>query len=129
MSYIGKKVKINASDYTESEGVVGQNGTILKERPETYPYDFKIKLENGNDDLFFEGEIEFIQENKIECNEEQLINPKDHALVFVQTGFKNDWVLYQDGVEVKGLKSVEISADIEYPTEHVLKLVTGATKQ
>lgn len=60
---------------------------------------------------------------------EKLINPEDHTLVFVQTGIKNDWVVYQDGKEVRGLKQVDIAADIEYPTEHTFRFVTGATKE
>jgi hypothetical protein len=57
-----------------------------------------------------------------------MINPKEHALVFAQKGIGKDWVLYQDGEEVLGLKSVDIYAYCDDATEHRLTFVTGATK-
>lgn len=57
-----------------------------------------------------------------------MIDPSKHSLVFVQSGVGSDWVLYQDGKEVIGAKSVDIYADKEAATEHSVKYLTGATE-
>ncbi len=57
-----------------------------------------------------------------------LIDPKEHTLVFAQKGIGGDWVLYQDGEEVFGLKEIDIYAYCDAPTEHRLTFATGATK-
>jgi hypothetical protein len=50
------------------------------------------------------------------------------ALVFIQEQGKVHPILYQDGVRVKGVRSIEISAGIEQPTTHRIEYLTGATK-
>ncbi len=50
------------------------------------------------------------------------------TLVFVQNGAGSDFKLYQDGEEVKGIRSVRIYADWYNPTTHEVEYLTGKTK-
>ena len=48
------------------------------------------------------------------------------ALLFVQKDMRN-WVVYQDGKKVNGIRSITIRADAEGFTTHEIEYVTGAT--
>ena len=50
------------------------------------------------------------------------------ALVFIQEQGKVHPVLYQDGVKVNGIRSIEISAGGEEATTHRIEYATGATR-
>lgn len=116
------KVKVK-NKLSERYGKVGTayNATISSEDGQT----IEVTFPDGSKEDFSFNEIEFL--NDQERISLPLINPKDNALVFVQKGFNEGWEVYQDGVRLKGVKSIDINADIEYMTEHVIKYSTGKT--
>jgi len=50
-------------------------------------------------------------------------------LVFVQNRVGNDFVLYQDGKEVRGIRSLLIRAGYDDATTHEVEYLTGKTKE
>lgn len=50
------------------------------------------------------------------------------ALVFVQGKAGNGFTVYQDGKEVRGIRSLRIYAGFDDTTTHEIEYVTGATK-
>jgi hypothetical protein len=49
------------------------------------------------------------------------------ALVFIQEYGKLHPILYQNGTEVKGIRSIEIKAGVDEPTTHKIEYWTGKT--
>lgn len=51
------------------------------------------------------------------------------ALVFIQENGKFNPILYQDGVKVMGVRSIEINAGVGEATTHRVEYLTGHTKK
>lgn len=121
----GTRVRVKKSKENDSLGYTGKEGVILSLTSSSQdPLVFDVRFEDSSRDEFLPYELEFLEDN----HKEVTINPKDHSLVFVQQGTGRNWTVFQDGEEVVGLKSIDIVADIDYPTEHTIKYLTGATK-
>ncbi|MCM3492856.1 hypothetical protein M4D52_05300 [Paenibacillus lactis] len=50
------------------------------------------------------------------------------ALVFVQERGSNKIKVYQDGIELHGVRAVDINAHVDDVTTHTIEFITGYTK-
>lgn len=50
------------------------------------------------------------------------------ALVFVQERGSNKVKVYQDGVELHGVRAININAHVDDVTTHTIEYITGCTK-
>ncbi|MGC6586548.1 hypothetical protein ACPV3A_16470 [Paenibacillus sp. Dod16] len=78
-----------------------------------------VKLEKGN--VFVVNE-----RGKIEVFNQQA------ALIFIQEkvgGMRGNIKVYQDGAEVQGIRSINISAHVDDVTTHTIEYITGCTKK
>jgi hypothetical protein len=124
VEYKGSKVRIRENEDNDQYGYSNLLGTITcTVLSKDDPTMFEVELETGIRDDFRLDELEFL-----DCIEDDKIDPKEHSLVFVQQEAGMKWRVFQDGVEVEGMKSIDINADIDYPTEHTIKYSTGTTK-
>lgn len=60
---------------------------------------------------------------------EKFINVKGFPLVFVQNAAGDKFTVYQDGKEVRGIRSIRIDAGVDEFTTHEIEYVTGATAE
>ncbi|MTH32972.1 hypothetical protein GL282_09730 [Veillonella dispar] len=51
------------------------------------------------------------------------------ALVFVQERGSNKVRVYQDGVELHGVRAIDINAHVDDVTTHTIEYITGCTKK
>lgn len=59
----------------------------------------------------------------------KFINVKGFPLIFVQNAAGDSFTVYQDGKEVRGIRSIRIDAGVEEFTTHEIEYVTGATAE
>lgn len=52
---------------------------------------------------------------------------EEPALVFVQKNARGGIEVYQDGKQVKGIRSIRIEAGVDEVTTHTIEYATGAT--